>query len=56
MHDRKAVSLAILMANTFSRPTADGVDAERFRLRAERSLLRDAPLTTAEFTAQAPDS
>ncbi len=35
---------------------ADGVDAERFRLRAERSLLRDAPLTTAEFTAQAPDS
>ena len=26
MHDSKAVSLAILMANTFSRPTADGID------------------------------
>ena len=26
MHDSKAVSLAILMADAFSRPTADGVD------------------------------
>jgi len=26
MHDSKAVSLAVLMANAFSRPTADGID------------------------------
>ena len=26
MHDRKAVSLAILMADAFSRPTADCID------------------------------
>ena len=26
MHDSKAVSLAILMANAFSRPTANGID------------------------------
>ena len=43
MHDSKAVSLAILMSDTFSGPTADGVDDVGWAFNGTEAIAQTVP-------------